>query len=74
MPAVTAFYSHAKPCRKTLEDFRETDHHSIAVITRTQKEAAALANKLPNVLPLRRRPEDDQQYESGGYAWSAAIT
>ncbi len=50
--------------QKALAGFRAAGHHSIAVITRTQKQAEKLCEELPNVYRFDGG-EDDQQYENG---------
>ncbi len=62
MPVVAPYSVEA--VQKALADFRAAGHHSIAVITRTQKQAASLCEELPNVYRFDGG-EDDQQYESG---------
>ncbi len=49
---------------KALEGFRAAGHRSIAIITRTQKQAEALSHKLPDVYRFDGG-EDDQNYEAG---------
>ena len=61
MPTVTVF-SHAR-LKEELEKMRK-NHKSVAVITRTPAEAAALADHLENVFLLDGSPED-ANYEAG---------
>lgn len=53
-----------KAVREMLEKFRKEGHRSIAVITRSQKDADRLSGKLENVYRLDGS-EDDVRYESG---------
>ena len=62
MPTV-AVYDEAL-LKKTLADMRAAGHRTIAVVTRTQAEAAALSEKLENVY-LLDGSEDDVRYEQG---------
>ena len=62
MPTVTVF-SHAR-LKEELEKMRK-NHKSVAVITRTPAEAAALADHLENVFLLDGSPEDDRIMRRG---------
>ena len=54
----------SKPCRRRWRGFRKAGQRSIAVVTRTQKQAEKLCEKLPNVYRFDGG-EDDWQYENG---------
>ena len=62
MPVVAPYSLEA--VQEALEGFRKAGHRSIAVITRTQKGAEKLCEKLPNVYRFDGG-EDDWQYENG---------
>ena len=62
MPVVAPYSLEA--VQKALEGFRKAGHRSIAVVTRTQKQAEKLCEKLPNVYRFDGG-EDDWQYENG---------
>ena len=62
MPVVAPYSLEA--VQKTLDGFRKAGYRSIAVVTRTQKGAERLCEKLPNVYRFDGG-EDDWQYENG---------
>ncbi|NLF29127.1 MAG: AAA family ATPase [Clostridiales bacterium] len=62
MPVVAEYAT--EEVKNTLERFRAAGHKSVAVITRTQKQAEALCQKLSDVY-LFDGGEDDQNYEAG---------
>ncbi len=62
MPQVSAYSPEA--VADALQRFRAAGHKSIAVITRTQKQAEMLSQRLPDVYRFDGG-EDDQNYEAG---------